>query len=273
METREAKKPASSGHVISELKRAGTVIVCKRKAELQKMKKANQIVARVLSSLGERVEPGVTTAQLDRLAEEMILASGGSPAFKGYRGFPASVCASVNDQIVHGIPNQAPLREGDILSLDVGVCLEGYYGDAAWTYPVGVIQPELQRLLQVTRDALFKGIDKILAGNRVSDISASIQQHVESQGFSVVREFVGHGIGLALHEDPQVPNYGRPGRGPRLREGMVLAIEPMVNTGGPESRVLEDQWTAVTVDGGCSAHFEHSVAVTENGPWILSALE
>ena len=203
----------------------------------------------------------------------MILASGGSPAFKGYRGFPASVCASVNDQIVHGIPNQAPLREGDILSLDVGVCLEGYYGDAAWTYPVGVIQPELQRLLQVTRDALFKGIDKILAGNRVSDISASIQQHVESQGFSVVREFVGHGIGLALHEDPQVPNYGRPGRGPRLREGMVLAIEPMVNTGGPESRVLEDQWTAVTVDGGCSAHFEHSVAVTENGPWILSALE
>ena len=237
------------------------------------MKKANQIVARVLSSLGERVEPGVTTAQLDRLAEEMILASGGSPAFKGYRGFPASVCASVNDQIVHGIPNQAPLREGDILSLDVGVCLEGYYGDAAWTYPVGVIQPELQRLLQVTRDALFKGIDKILAGNRVSDISASIQQHVESQGFSVVREFVGHGIGLALHEDPQVPNYGRPGRGPRLREGMVLAIEPMVNTGGPESRVLEDQWTAVTVDGGCSAHFEHSVAVTENGPWILSALE
>ncbi len=215
----------------------------------------------------------MTTAQLDRLAEEMILASGGSPAFKGYRGFPASVCASVNDQIVHGIPNQAPLREGDILSLDVGVCLEGYYGDAAWTYPVGVIQPELQRLLQVTRDALFKGIDKILAGNRVSDISASIQQHVESQGFSVVREFVGHGIGLALHEDPQVPNYGRPGRGPRLREGMVLAIEPMVNTGGPESRVLEDQWTAVTVDGGCSAHFEHSVAVTENGPWILSALE
>ena len=213
----------------------------------------------------ERVEPGVTTAQLDRLAEVR-------PS-RAIEGFPASVCASVNDQIVHGIPNQAPLREGDILSLDVGVCLEGYYGDAAWTYPVGVIQPELQRLLQVTRDALFKGIAKILAGNRVSDISASIQQHVESQGFSVVREFVGHGIGLALHEDPQVPNYGRPGRGPRLREGMVLAIEPMVNTGGPESRVLEDQWTAVTVDGGCSAHFEHSVAVTENGPWILSALE
>jgi len=248
------------------------VIVCKRKAELQKMEEANQIVARVLRSLGEMVQPGVTTAQLDGVAEEMIVANGGRPAFKGYRGFPASVCASVNEQIVHGIPNQVPLRDGDILSLDVGVCLDGYYGDAAWTFPVGEIQPELQHLLQVTREALFRGIDKILAGNRVSDISASIQEHVESQGFSVVREFVGHGIGLALHEDPQVPNYGRPGRGPRLREGMVLAIEPMVNTGRPESRLLEDQWTAVTVDGGCSAHFEHSVAVTENGPWILSAL-
>lgn len=248
------------------------MIVCKRKAELQKMEEANQIVARVLRSLGEMVQPGVTTAQLDGVAEEMIVANGGRPAFKGYRGFPASVCASVNEQIVHGIPNQVPLRDGDILSLDVGVCLDGYYGDAAWTFPVGEIQPELQHLLQVTREALFRGIDKILAGNRVSDISASIQEHVESQGFSVVREFVGHGIGLALHEDPQVPNYGRPGRGPRLREGMVLAIEPMVNTGRPESRLLEDQWTAVTVDGGCSAHFEHSVAVTENGPWILSAL-
>jgi methionyl aminopeptidase len=179
----------------------------------------------------------------------------------------------VNDQIVHGIPNDVPLKEGDIVSLDVGVCLGGYYGDAAWTFPVGEIQPELERLLRVTREALFKGIDKILAGNRVSDISASIQQHVEMEGFSVVREFVGHGIGMALHEDPQVPNYGRPGRGPRLREGMVLAIEPMVNTGGPEVRVLEDQWTAVTVDGGWSAHFEHSVAVTDNGPWILSALD
>ena len=249
------------------------MIVCKRKAELQKMKEANQIVARVLRSLGEMVQPGVTTAQLDRVAEEMIVASGGRPAFKGYRGFPAAVCASVNEQIVHGIPNQVPLRDGDILSLDVGVCLDSYYGDAAWTFPVGEIQPELQRLLQVTREALFRGIDKILAGNRVSDISASIQEHVESQGFSVVREFVGHGIGLALHEDPQVPNYGRPGRGPRLQEGMVLAIEPMVNTGRPESRLLEDQWTAVTVDGGCSAHFEHSVAVTENGPWILSSLD
>ena len=249
------------------------MIVCKRKAELQKMKEANQIVARVLRSLGEMVQPGVTTAKLDRVAEEMIVASGGRPAFKGYRGFPASVCASVNEQIVHGIPNQVPLRDGDILSLDVGVCLDSYYGDAAWTFPVGEIQPELQRLLQVTREALFRGIDKILAGNRVSDISASIQEHVESQGFSVVREFVGHGIGLALHEDPQVPNYGRPGRGPRLQEGMVLAIEPMVNTGRPESRLLEDQWTAVTVDGGCSAHFEHSVAVTENGPWILSSLD
>jgi len=249
------------------------MIVCKGTAELLKMKEANQIVARVLRRLGDLVEPGITTAELDRVAEEMILASGGTPAFKGYHGFPASVCASDNEQIVHGIPNRTPLTQGDIVSLDVGVNLDGYFGDAAWTFPVGEIEPEMERLLRVTREALFKGIDQIQAGNRISDISASIQQHVESQGFSVVREFVGHGIGRALHEDPQVPNYGPPGRGPRLREGMVLAIEPMVNTGRPETKVLEDQWTAVTVDGGWSAHFEHSVAVTENGPWILSALD
>ncbi len=246
------------------------MIVCKGKAELEKMRQANLIVAQVLRSLGELVRPGVTTLELDAVAEEMILEAGGKPAFKGYRGYPKSICASVNDQIVHGIPNQTPLRDGDILSLDVGVCWHGFYGDAAWTFPVGGITEALERLLETTREALFRGIDQVVAGNRVSDISAAIQEYVEARGYSVVREFVGHGIGRALHEDPQVPNYGQPGHGPRLKEGMVLAIEPMVNSKGPGARILPDQWTAVTADGGYSAHFEHSVAVTENGPWILS---
>ncbi len=249
------------------------MIVCKARSELEKMRRANVIVAEVLRRLGEMVEPGVTTERLDALAEKMILERGGTPAFKGYRGFPSSICASVNEQIVHGIPNGRALREGDILSLDVGVRWEGYYGDAAWTFPVGEITGESRRLLDATREALLKGIEQAVSGNRVSDISAAIQSHVESRGFSVVREFVGHGIGRALHEDPQIPNYGKPGRGPRLKEGMVLAIEPMVNSKGPGAKILADQWTAVTADGGYSAHFEHSVAVTENGPWILSLLE
>lgn len=249
------------------------MIVCKGKSELEKMRQANLIVATVLRRLGELVQPGVTTEELDGVAEAMILEAGGTPAFKGYRGYPKSICASVNDRIVHGIPNQTPLRDGDILSLDVGVCWQGFFGDAAWTFPVGAIGDPLKRLLETTREALFRGIDQVVAGNRVSDISAAIQEHVESRGYSVVREFVGHGIGRALHEDPQVPNYGQPGRGPRLREGMVLAIEPMVNSKGPGTRILPDQWTAVTADGGYSAHFEHSVAVTENGPWILSLLD
>lgn len=249
------------------------MIVCKAKAELEKMRRANLIVAEVLRRLGEMVEPGVTTARLDEVAERMILERGGTPAFKGYRGFPNSICASVNEQIVHGIPNGRALREGDILSLDVGVRWEGYYGDSAWTFPVGEISDGLRRLLDATRGALMEGIGQAVAGNRVSDISAAIQRHVEAHGFSVVREFVGHGIGRALHEDPQVPNYGKPGRGPRLKEGMVLAIEPMVNSKGPGSRILADEWTAVTADGGYSAHFEHSVAVTANGPWVLSEPE
>ncbi len=235
---------------------------------------ANQIVARILQRLGSMVRPGVTTAELDEMAEKMIVEAGGKPAFKGYRGFPRSICASINEEIIHGIPSEnRRLAEGDILSLDVGVLYNGYYGDSAWTFPVGEINQELQRLLDVTREALFKGIDQVRVGNRVSDISASIQQYVELHGFSVVREFVGHGIGRNLHEEPQVPNYGTPGRGPRLLEGMVLAIEPMVNSKGPGSRILSDRWTAVTTDGGFSAHFEHSVAVTDNGPWILSRLE
>jgi len=231
------------------------------------------MVARVLRRLGGMIAPGVTTKELDCVAEEMILQDGGEPAFKGYQGFPATVCASVNDQIVHGIPNDRPLLSGDILSLDVGVCWKGFYGDSAWTFPVGDIPKPIQQLLDVTRESLFKGIEQVEIGNRVSDISSSVQKHVEKNGFSVVREFVGHGIGESLHEDPQVPNYGEPGRGPRLQEGMVLAIEPMVNVQGPGAKILEDRWTAVTTDGGYSAHFEHSVALTKDGPWILSQLD
>ena len=231
------------------------------------------MVARVLRRLGGMIAPGVTTKELDCVAEEMILQDGGEPAFKGYQGFPATVCASVNDQIVHGIPNDRPLLSGAILSLDVGVCWKGFYGDSAWTFPVGDIPKPIQQLLDVTRESLFKGIEQVEIGNRVSDISSSVQKHVEKNGFSVVREFVGHGIGESLHEDPQVPNYGEPGRGPRLQEGMVLAIEPMVNVQGPGAKILEDRWTAVTTDGGYSAHFEHSVALTKDGPWILSQLD
>jgi methionyl aminopeptidase len=247
------------------------MIVCKGKAELEKMRAANLIVAKVISRLGGLIEAGVTTKELDSAAEGMILEEGGSPAFKGYRGFPASVCTSVNDEIVHGIPREdRVLVQGDILAVDVGVCYQDYYGDAAYTFPVGEISEELRRLLSVTRESLYRGIEKVRVGNRVSDISATIQQYVEKNGFSVVREFVGHGIGKALHEEPQVPNFGEPGRGPRLMEGMVLAIEPMVNSKGSGVRILGDRWTAVTADGGYSAHFEHSVAVTENGPWVLS---
>jgi len=247
------------------------MIFRKGRSELQKMRKANLIVASVLDHLATLVRPGVSTKELDSEAEEMIRSAGGIPAFKGYNGFPASVCTSINEEVVHGIPKDDRfLKEGDILSVDVGVRYEGYNGDAARTFAVGKVSPELQRLLDVTREALYEGIKQVKPGNRVSDISAAVQQYVESHGFSVVREFVGHGIGRSLHEDPQVPNFGNPGHGPRLVEGMVLAIEPMVNSKGPGVRVLEDRWTAVTLDGGYSAHFEHSVAVTGEGPWILS---
>jgi len=246
------------------------VIVCKGKAELDKMREANLIVAQVLDHLGSLIQPGITTSELDAVAEDMIFKAGAKPAFKGYRGYPATVCASVNDRIVHGIPNDDPLKQGDIIGLDVGVCYKGFFGDSAWSFSVGAISKELESLLDVTRESLYKGIEKVVVGNRISDISHSIQQHVENHGFTVVREFVGHGIGKALHEEPQIPNFGQPGRGPKLQAGMVLAIEPMVNSKGPGVKVLEDRWTAVTADGGYSAHFEHSVAVTEDGPWILS---
>jgi methionyl aminopeptidase len=246
------------------------VIVCKSPGEIEKMRAANALVAGVLAELATMVQPGVTTSELDAEAERLVRAGGAEPAFKGYRGYPATLCASVNEQVVHGIPSSRRLVEGDILSLDMGVKLNGFYGDSAVTVPVGRIGDDVQRLLLVTQEALERGIRQVRVGGRISDIGHAIQQHVESHGFSVVREFVGHGIGAALHEEPQIANYGEPGRGPRMAEGMVLAIEPMVNMGRPAVKVLSDGWTAVTRDGSLSAHFEHTVAVTGEGPLVLT---
>ena len=246
------------------------MIVCKSVAEIEKMRTANVLVADVLAELASMVAPGVTTAQLDAAAERLVRAAGAEPAFKGYRGYPATLCASVNEQVVHGIPSDRALLEGDIISLDMGVKLNGFYGDSAVTVPVGRVSDDVQKLLRVTRESLDRGIAQVRLGGRVSDIGHAIQQHVEGNGFSVVREFVGHGIGASLHEEPQIANYGDPGRGPRLAEGMVLAIEPMVNMGRPGVKVLGDGWTAVTRDGSLSAHFEHTVAVTKAGPLVLT---
>jgi methionyl aminopeptidase len=246
------------------------VIVCKSAAEIERMRAANELVANVLAELSTMVVPGVTTADLDAAAERLVRAGGAEPAFKGYRGYPCTLCASVNEQVVHGIPSARALVEGDIISLDMGVKLNGFYGDSAVTVPVGRVSDEAATLLRVTREALDKGIGQVRLGGRISDIGHAIQEHVEANGFTVVREFVGHGIGAALHEDPQIANYGEPGRGPRLAEGMVLAIEPMVNIGRPAVKVLSDGWTAVTRDGSLSAHFEHTVAVTKSGPLVLT---
>jgi methionyl aminopeptidase len=246
------------------------VIVCKSPAEIERMRAANALVADVLSELAAIVAPGVTTQDLDTAAEKLVRAAGAEPAFKGYRGYPATLCASVNDQVVHGIPSARKLVDGDIISLDMGVKLSGFFGDSAVTVPVGQVSDDAKTLLRATREALEKGIGQVQLGGRVSDIGHAIQKHVESFGFSVVREFVGHGIGAALHEEPQIANYGEPGRGPRLAEGMVLAIEPMVNIGKPAVKVLADGWTAVTRDGSLSAHFEHTVAVTKGGPLVLT---
>jgi methionyl aminopeptidase len=246
------------------------VIVCKSPGEIERMRVANALVADVLAELAAIVAPGVTTRDLDVVAERLVREGGAEPAFKGYRGYPATLCASINEQVVHGIPAARRLVEGDIVSLDMGVKLNGFYGDSAVTVPVGRIDPETERLLRVTQEALQRGIAQVHVGGRISDIGHAIQQHVESHGFSVVREFVGHGIGAALHEEPQIANYGEPGRGPRMAEGMVLAIEPMVNMGRPAVKVLADGWTAVTRDGSLSAHFEHTVAVTKNGPLVLT---
>jgi len=250
------------------------MIVCRSQAELDLMHAANQVVATVRDEVVARVAPGVTTGELDSYAEARVRELGGVPAFKGYRGFPATLCLSLNEEVVHGIPSaQRRLAPGDILGIDLGVKLDGYYGDAAITVPVGSVEPEVARLLAVTEASLQAAIRQCLPGNRVGDISAAVQQHVEAHGFSIVRDFVGHGIGKSLHEDPQVPNFGDAGMGPRLRAGMVLAIEPMVNMGQPDVEVLDDGWTAVAVDRRPSAHFEHSVAITEEGPWVLSLAE
>ncbi len=231
------------------------------------------MVAEVLQQLRERIKPGVTTLELDRLAEDQCKKWKARPAFKGYGGFPFTICASPNDRVVHGFPNQQPLQEGDILSIDFGLIIDGFYGDSAVTIPVGEIDATTQRLLDVTKESLDLGIAAAQLGGRLSDISHAVQTRVEQDHFSVVREFVGHGIGRQLHEDPQIPNYGPPARGPQLKAGMTLAIEPMVNIGLPAVKVLEDGWTAVTIDGRRSAHFEHTVAITENGPEILTRLD
>ncbi len=247
------------------------MVVCKSQSELEKMYRAGQVVYGALSEMRKMVKPGISTKDLDAFAEAYTIEHKAKPAFKGYRGYPGSVCTSINQEVVHGIPSAArKLKEGDILSMDFGVELEGYFGDAALTVPVGKVSPAREKLLRVTRESLEQAIDKVRPGNRLGDVSAAVQQWVEKSGFSVVREFVGHGIGTKMHEDPQLPNYGSPGQGARLQEGMVLAIEPMVNTGGPGVRVLADDWTAVTTDGSDSAHFEHTVAVTKDGPWILT---
>lgn len=248
-------------------------VYLRAREEIEAIRSAARLVARTLEMLQREVRPGITTGTMDRLAETFIRDHGGRPAFKGYRGFPASICPSVNDEVVHGIPGNRVLREGDIVGTDVGVELDGYYGDAALTFPVGAVSEEAARLLAVTREALLQGVAQARAGNRVGDISHAIQTHVEQNGFSVVRSLVGHGIGRAMHEEPQVPNFGPPDRGPRLMPGQVLAIEPMVNAGGPEVVTQEDGWTVVTKDGSWSAHFEHTVAVGPDGPDILSRLD
>jgi methionyl aminopeptidase len=252
--------------------RTQETVVLKSPEEIEKMRVSNIIVAEILQKLKELSQPGATTLYLDRYCEEEVKKKKVIAAFKGYRGFPYSLCASVNEAVVHGIPSQRELKEGDILGLDFGILCDGYYGDSAVTIPIGKITENASRLIEVTRQSLFKAIDECVVGNRVLDISYSVQKNAESNGYTVVRDFVGHGIERNLHEPPQVPNYGTPGMGMRLQEGMVLAIEPMINEGTSNVRVLDDGWTAVTADGLLSAHFEHSVAVTKNGPYVLSQL-
>jgi len=249
------------------------VIVCRSQSEIVKLRRVNQLVGRILAELRSMIASGVTTKEIDALAEQRVREAGAEPAFKGYHGYPATVCASVNEQVVHGIPSAKALIDGDIVSIDMGAKLDGFFGDSAVTVAVGRVEPGAAELLRVTEEALFHGIEAVKPGARVSDIGAAVQQHVEAHGFSVVREFVGHGIGTSLHEEPQIANYGPGGRGPRLSEGMVLAIEPMVNVGKPAVKVLSDGWTAVTRDGSLSAHFEHTVVVTDQGCEILTLLE
>lgn len=245
------------------------MIILKTPAEIDIMAEASRVVAEVLQIVQSAVCPGITTDELDLVAEKEIRARGAIPAFKGYRNYPKTLCASVNEQVVHGIPSRRKLKEGDIIGLDLGAIVGGFYGDSAITMPVGRISDKVQQLIRITEEALYLGIDQAVVGNRLTDISHAVQRHVEAAGYSVVKEFVGHGIGRQLHEEPQVPNYGKPGHGPRLQSGMVLAIEPMVNMGGSAVRILDDRWTAVTADGSLSAHFEHTIAIQPSGPAII----
>jgi methionyl aminopeptidase len=247
------------------------MIILKSLQEIEKIRKASLIVADALDAIRTVVKPGMSTESLDEFAERFILAAGAKPAFKGYRGYPKTLCTSVNNEIIHGIPSsKVILKQGDIVSIDIGAIIEGFYGDAAVTLAVGTITPAAERLTRVTEEALNRGIAQAQPGNHLYDISYAVQSHVEASGYSVVRDFVGHGIGRSLHEDPQIPNFGAPGRGPRLKAGMVLAIEPMVNAGKCDTTVKEDNWTAVTADNSLSAHFEHTIAIMSDGPWILT---
>lgn len=248
------------------------MIILKSDRELAYMRDAGQIVAETLVEVKKAVKPGVSTLELDRIAEEYIKGRGAIPTFKGYNGFPGNICASINEQVVHGIPGLKKLKNGDNVSIDIGAVINGYNGDAAITIAVGEVDAEMQKLLDVTEQSLNKGIEKAMAGNRLGDISHAIQAYAEEYGYGVVRDYVGHGIGRKMHEDPQVPNYGHPGRGPRLKSGMTLAIEPMINLGTHEVKTLEDGWTVVTTDGKPSAHFEHTIAITDGKPEILTKL-
>ena len=248
------------------------MIILKSEREINYMRDAGKIVAKTLLEVRKAAKPNVTTLELDEIAEKYIKSCGATPAFKGYHGFPGNICSSVNEEVVHGIPGLKKLKNGDTVSVDIGAVINGYYGDAAITIPVGEIHTEVQRLLDVTEQSLYKGIERAIINNRLSDISHAVQQHAESFGYGVVRDYVGHGIGRNMHEDPQVPNYGQPGRGPRLKPGMTLAIEPMINMGTHEVTTLDDGWTVITSDGKRSAHFEHTIAITHDGPEIMTKL-
>ena len=249
------------------------MIIGKSKRELEKMRAAGQLVGHVLAHLRTLVEPGVTTMEIDRAAEQMIRDAGALPTFKGYNGFPYSICASVNEQIVHGFPSNYKLKDGDIFSIDVGVTLEGFVGDTATTVPVGNVSEERLRLIRVTQECLERAIDQCRPGKHLGDIGWAVQEHAEANGYSIVRDYVGHGIGRRMHEDPQIPNYGRPGLGPKIKTGYVFAVEPMVNLGSHHTKVLADGWTVVTVDGQPSAHVEHTIAITDNGPEVLTLVK
>lgn len=249
------------------------MIICKSESELAFMREAGRIVAETHRLMAKSIEPGITTGELDQIADKYIRSQGAVPSFKGYNGFPYSICASVNEELVHGFPGKRKLNEGDIITLDIGAEYRGYHGDSAWTYPVGKISDEATKLLEVTEGSLYAGLELVKPDVRLFTISHAIQRYIEEAGFSVVREYVGHGIGANLHEEPQIPNYGIPDRGPRLKPGMVLAIEPMVNAGKRYVRTLEDNWTVVTVDGSLCAHFEHTVAVTADGMEIFTKLD